>query len=70
MKKYIRICACCGNTYETDVPAFTILADGTILPINHNTLCKSCNDDYKAGKKAVIEKFGMPRFLKKPRPQG
>lgn len=23
MKKYIRICACCGNTFETDEPANT-----------------------------------------------
>ena len=29
LKKYIRVCAACGNTYETDVPAVKpIIIDG------------------------------------------
>ena len=38
MKKYIRVCMCCGNTFETDIPAFHIAADGAIYRTNYNIL--------------------------------
>lgn len=72
MKKYIRICACCGNTFETDMPAFHIAADGAVYRTNSNMLCKPCNKDFIEGKiKPSDFKIKMTAFrLKLPRPQG
>ena len=62
----MRICACCGNTYETDIPAFHIAADGAVYRTNSNMLCKPCNKDFIEGFKIKMTAFR----LKQPRPQG
>lgn len=70
MKKYIRICACCGNTFETDTPAFHIAADSAIYSTNYNTLCKSCNSDFEKGKITVANFKRKMIPFRLPRPQG
>lgn len=70
MKKYIRVCMCCGNTFETDIPAFHIAADGAIYRTNYNTLCKSCNSDFETGKITFADFKRKMTPFRLPRPQG
>lgn len=53
MKKYIRICACCGNTYETDVPTVkpTIIDGRKYYPVDMDyraIWCPSCAKEIEA----------------------
>lgn len=50
MKKYIRICACCDNTFETDIPANTRELYNCFTENNiHASLCLPHRKAYEAG---------------------
>lgn len=82
MKKYIRVCDCCGNTYETDIPEFECFEDGSLNRTTASAFCKSCYEDYTKGKIFIenidIEQPLYPfriyiqryKCIKIPRPQG
>ena len=64
MKKYIRICACCGNTFETDKPAFTIAENGRLYKTNLYTSCKACKDKDANLKGQMITMFTKRIYYK------
>lgn len=69
MKKYIRVCNCCGNTFETDEPAFTIAENGRLYKTNLYTSCKACKDK-GANPKGQMRTMFTNVYTTKLRPQG
>lgn len=70
MKKYIRVCNCCGNTFETDTPEFVFIEGG--IKIHLKEIYSTCKPCRKIKKEEYLKKArnGILLRLKLPRPQG
>lgn len=70
MKKYIRVCNCCGNTFETDIPEFGFIGGGIKFHLKETySTCKPCRK-IKLEKSLMKSRCGILLRLKQSRPQG